>query len=77
MMTIPQPWGRKTLPLHAIVFSGSPEMSTRAIAPAVGVSNKTVSLDRMHVLPDVTPEPPTHSGSTLANYTCHTCNRQR
>ena len=32
-------------------------MSTRAIAPTVGASNKTVSLDRRHVLPEVTPAP--------------------
>ena len=32
-------------------------MSTRAIAPIVGVSNKTVSQDRREVLPEVTPEP--------------------
>jgi len=31
-------------------------MSTRAIAPTVGVSNKTISLDRRDVLPEVTPE---------------------
>lgn len=32
-------------------------MSTRAIAPTVGVSNKTVSQDRSEVLPQVTPAP--------------------
>lgn len=32
-------------------------MSTRAIAPIVGVSNKTVSQDRREVLPRVTPDP--------------------
>lgn len=32
-------------------------MSTRTIAPIVGVSNKTVSQDRREVLPEVTPVP--------------------
>lgn len=32
-------------------------MSTRAIAPTVGVSNKTVALDQREVLPEVTPAP--------------------
>lgn len=41
-------------------------MSTRAIAPTVGVSNKTISLDRQ-VLPQVTPAAGTErAGSTIA-----------
>ncbi len=41
-------------------------MSTRAIAPTVGVSNKTISLDRQ-VLPQVTPAAGTErTGSTIA-----------
>lgn len=52
-----------------VAYLSDAGMSTRAIAPAVGVSNKTVSLDRREVLPDVTPEPepmPEPAGATIA-----------
>lgn len=46
-------------------------MSTRAIAPAVGVSKDTVQRDRQVYHVD-TPEPPAPSGSTLTPATCMT-----